>query len=153
MQTTWIKRRILPAFRLNDPPAVGSSRQVSLLEDAVCCRTKCMESKPFDLSPSNSPLNPSSRSRKTEEVASRNSSLLLWRFCRWELGPQRLWISASPRIGDTTWARHRCSQPRCHSCKEKREVRLHRRHLSSWCLSRVQPSEQKSYPRASLVLL
>ena len=38
LRTAWIKRPILPGFCLNDPSAVGSSRQVTLLEDAAVVR-------------------------------------------------------------------------------------------------------------------
>ena len=34
-QTAWIKGPVLPGFCVNDPPAVGSSRLVPLLEDAA----------------------------------------------------------------------------------------------------------------------
>ena len=38
LQTAWIKSPILPGFCLNGPPAVGSSRQVALLEGTAVVR-------------------------------------------------------------------------------------------------------------------
>ena len=35
LRTAWIKGPILPGFCVNDPPVIGSSRQVPLLEDAA----------------------------------------------------------------------------------------------------------------------
>ena len=35
LRTAWIKGLILPGFCVNDPPAIGSSRQVPLLQDAA----------------------------------------------------------------------------------------------------------------------
>ena len=38
LRPAWIKRNILPVFCLNDPPAVGSSSQVTILEDFAVVR-------------------------------------------------------------------------------------------------------------------
>ena len=38
LRIAWIKTPILPGFCLDDPPAVGSIRQVTLLEDAAVMR-------------------------------------------------------------------------------------------------------------------
>ena len=50
-------------------------------------------------------------------------SPLLWRFCRQGVSHRRLMVSASPRMGDTTWVRQRRPRPKRHPCKGEREVR------------------------------
>ena len=98
-----------------------------------------------------SPLDSSPRSCRTEEVACWRWSPLLWRFCRCELSHRRLLLCASPRMGDTTWARRRRSRPRRHPCKGDREVRSSRRNWSRSSV-RFEPFVQYSYPHASLEL-
>ena len=100
----------------------------------------------MNLPSSSHPLDSSPRSRRTEEVARWRWSPRLWRLRRWGLSHQRLLMSASPKMGDTTRMRQRHSRPRHHPCKGEREVWPLRRNWSSWCLGRVQPGEQKSHP-------
>ena len=38
LRTAWIKSPILPGFSLNDPPAVGSSKQVTILKGTAVVR-------------------------------------------------------------------------------------------------------------------
>ena len=130
-----------------------SSMEQQTISRSCCCRTRRMESKSMNLPSSSQPLDSSPQSRRTEEVARWRWSPRLWRLRRWELSHQRMLMSASPRMGDTTGMQHCRSRPRYHPCKGEREVRPSRRNWSSWCLSRVRPGVQKSHPHASLVLL
>ena len=113
-----------------------------------CCRIRRTEVKPVICFSSSSPP----RSSRTEEVAYWRWSPLLWRFYQWEVSHRRLLLCASPRMGGTTWARHRRSRPQRHPCKQGREVRPSRRNWSR-SSGRDQPGKQKSYPHASLGLL
>ena len=99
----------------------GSREQQAISRS--CCRTRRMELKSIFFSP----LDSSPRSRRTEVVARWRWSPLLWRFCRWELSHRRLLLCASPRMRDTTWARHRRPRSKRHPCKGDQEVRLSRR--------------------------
>ena len=102
-----------------------------------------------NLSPSTSPP----RSSRTEEMARWRWYSLVWRFCRWEVSHQRLLLCAFWKMGNTTWATQRRFRPKRLPCQGDWEDRPSSRNWSSWSLGRVQPSEQKSYPHASLVLL
>ena len=60
-------------------------------------------------------------------------------------------MSASPRMGDTTWAPQRRLGPKRHPCKGERKVRPSCRNWSRSSV-RLEPFVQYSYPHASLVL-
>ena len=97
----------------------------------------------MNLPSSSQPLD-SSRSRRTEEVARWRWSPRLWRLRRWELSHQRLLMSASPRMRDTTRMRHCRCRPQHHPCKGEREVHAETGRVGVWAGSN--PACSKAIP-------
>ena len=110
---------------------------------SCCCRMRRMKLKSSYNSP---PDDPSPRSSKAEEVAGCNWSPWLWRLRRWELSYQRLLMSASPRMGDTTRMRQRRTRPRHHPARESGRFGLHAETGRVGVWARFNPACRKTIP-------
>ena len=136
-RTAWIEHPILPRFRFNDPPPEGVASRL-FLQKLLSYEADMIEA-----------LKMVSSVWQNQRVEWSKGVLVAVEVSTVGSKPP----AECPRLRNTTLAPQRRSRPKCHPCKEEREVWPSRRNWWRWSSGRLGPCLQKCHLHASLELL